>query len=309
MVSVFIDGCAGTTGLKIHERLSSRRDIKMIRLPDELRKDEKTRKEALNSCDVAFLCLPDAAAVEAVAMVDNSNTVIIDASTAHRTAPGWVYGFPEGFENGFEKVSGSKRIAVPGCHAVGFVALIKPLVDSGILSPKAALTCCSLTGYSGGGKQMIAEYEAEDRSPLLFAPRLYGLTQHHKHLKEMTAITKLENVPTFLPIVGDFYSGMLVTVTLPKDALSGTAEDIREEYKRRYRYGLVSYAKALDENGFIAANTLSGKDTMLVCAAGNDERITVLALFDNLGKGASGAAVECLNLVLGLAPDDSLITD
>ncbi|MBQ1218184.1 MAG: N-acetyl-gamma-glutamyl-phosphate reductase, partial [Clostridia bacterium] len=214
MKRVFIDGSAGTTGLRIRERLASRSDLELVTLTEDLRKDPAARKEALNSCDAAFLCLPDDAAREAVAMVENPDVIILDTSTAHRTDPRFAYGFPELSDAHRQAVISSKRIAVPGCHASGLIALIYPLVEAGILSPDEKISCFSLTGYSGGGKKMIAEYEDEERDPLLGAPRQYALGQTHKHLKEMAAITGLKNAPLFSPIVADFYSGMEVSVPL-----------------------------------------------------------------------------------------------
>lgn len=296
---VFIDGKAGTTGLRIEERLSGRDDIEIISLPDELRKDTEARRKIMNEADFVFLCLPDAAAIEAVTLVENENTVIIDASTAHRTNPAFAYGFPELGESFLEKIKGSKRIAVPGCHASGFIALVYPLVKVGIIPKDALLSAHSLTGYSGGGKNMIAEYEKDEPEALLGAPRQYGLTQTHKHLPEMVKITGLENAPHFSPIVADFYSGMEVTVPLFKSQINGTVEDIKQVYKSTYADGLVKYAVADDESGFLSAGKLSGKDTMQIEVFGNDDRISLVARYDNLGKGASGAAVECLNIKLG----------
>ena len=301
MKKVFIDGKAGTTGLRIYERLGGRTDIEMITLPEAYRKDEKARRDAINSADVAFLCLPDAAAREAVAMVDNPNTVIIDTSTAHRTDPAFAYGFPELSPSFEEKIKNSKRIAVPGCHASGFIALVQPLIASGILSPSARLTCHSITGYSGGGKKMIGEYESPERDPLLGAPRQYGLTQEHKHLKEMKAITGLSSAPIFCPIVSDFYSGMVVTVPLFKEDVGGASPAaLAEIYRSLYKGPIVSYKDDMSEEGFLSGAGLSGKDGMQISVLGNDDRILLVARYDNLGKGASGAAVENLNIVLGL---------
>ncbi|MBR6767686.1 MAG: N-acetyl-gamma-glutamyl-phosphate reductase [Clostridia bacterium] len=299
MYKVFIDGSAGTTGLRIHERLSDRNDISIITLPDEIRKEASARKEALNSADVAFLCLPDAAAIEAVSLLENPNTAIIDTSTAHRTHPEWVYGMPE-LKGQREKIAASKRIANPGCHASGFVALTAPLRDENLISADCALSCFSLTGYSGGGKKMIAEYEAPDRSPLLKAPRQYGLTQQHKHLKEMVALCGLETSPVFCPIVADFYSGMEVTVSLFKKDLKGTMSDIIDVYRSRYASAIMHFDEAADEGGFLSANALSGRDDMQITVSGNEDRILLVARFDNLGKGASGAAIQNMNILLGL---------
>ncbi|MGN0450657.1 MAG: N-acetyl-gamma-glutamyl-phosphate reductase [Acutalibacteraceae bacterium] len=307
MTKIFIDGSAGTTGLRIYERLESRKDIELIRLSEELRKDINERKAALNSADIAFLCLPDAAAIEAVSLVDNENTVIIDTSTAHRTNPDWVYGFPELSAEREQKIAASKRIAVPGCHASGFISLVFPLIKAGILDKDALLTCFSVTGYSGGGKKMIAEYESEDRNPLLSAPRQYGIAQKHKHLPEMTAVCGLQNEPIFSPVVADFYSGMTVTVPLFKGQINGTAEDIKKIYKEKYVGPVVRYKEDFDEGGFVSANRLKGRDGMEISVSGNKDRILLISRYDNLGKGASGAAVECMNIVMGANKTTGLV--
>ena len=300
MKKVFIDGKAGTTGLRIEERLSGRDDIEIVTIPEELRKDPSAKKEILNSVDIAFLCLPDAAAMESVSLIENENVVVIDTSTAHRTNPAWAYGFPELDSSFEEKIKNSKRIAVPGCHASGFIALVYPLVKNGIISKDTLLTAHSLTGYSGGGKKMIADYESDELDMLLQGPRQYALGQKHKHLPEMIKVTGLENEPVFCPIVGTFYSGMEVTVPLFKSQLlRGGIEDIREIYKNTYNTKIVSYVEGDDEGGFLSAVKLEGKDSMQIEVYGNEDRIILVARYDNLGKGASGAAVECLNIVLG----------
>lgn len=301
MKKVFIDGKAGTTGLRIYERLSERKDIEIILLSDEERKDPAARKKALNSCDIAFLCLPDDAARESVAMIENENVTVIDTSTAHRTLEGWCYGFPELSDELDEKLKSAKRIAVPGCHASGFIALVKPLIDSGVIDDNELLTCHSITGYSGGGKKMISDYENEDRDSLLDSPRQYALSQKHKHLKEMQAMTGLKNVPIFCPIVSDFYSGMMVTVPLFAAQLKNgkTVEDIKNIYADKYNTSIVHYQESADDSGFLSAAKLKTKDSMIISVYGNEERILLTALYDNLGKGASGAAVECMNVVLG----------
>ena len=305
MTKIFIDGSAGTTGLRIYQRLAQREDLQILSLPEELRKDTEARRVALNSADIAFLCLPDAAAREAVSLVDNPNTAIIDTSTAHRTAVGWTYGFPELV--GAEAVAASKRIANPGCHASGFVALVAPLVRAGLIPADTRLTCFSLTGYSGGGKPMIAAYEADDRDPLLGAPRQYGLTQSHKHLPEMAMVCGLDSDPIFCPIVGDFYSGMEVTVPLFAGDLKGTAEDIRQVYRNTYTGALVSYCEEADESGFLSAAALSGRDSMQLTVSGNQQRLLLTARFDNLGKGASGAAIQNMNILLGVDDTTGLV--
>ncbi len=301
MKKVFIDGKSGTTGLRIYERLAHRADVTLLTLSEEERKVPARRREMLNAADVAFLCLPDDAAREAVSMIENPDTVVLDTSTAHRTAPGWVYGFPELSPSFEEAVHTARRIAIPGCHASGFIALVKPLVDAGLLPPTAHLTCHSVTGYSGGGKKMIAQYEGPDRSPLLDAPRQYGLGQTHKHLKEMQAVCALESAPIFCPIVADFYSGMVVTVPLFLSDLvpNTTVEQIKAVYRAQYSGPVVCFAEEADEDGMLSASGLSGKDKMELSVFGNEERILLTARYDNLGKGASGAAVEVMNLVLG----------
>lgn len=306
MAKVFIDGSAGTTGLRIYERLANRKDLELIFLPDEVRKDTNARKQAINSADIVFLCLPDMAAKEAVALCENSNTVIIDTSTAHRTDPNWCYGFPE-IKGAKEKIASSKRIANPGCHASGFIALVAPLVASKILSKDIALSCFSLTGYSGGGKKMIEQYECTDRDILLKAPRQYGLSQAHKHLPEMKLISEIDKEPLFCPIVADFYSGMEVTVPIFMKDVSGTVEDIKKVYRNTYTGKLVHFDDACDEEGFLSANALSGRDDMQISINGNDERIILTARFDNLGKGASGAAIQNMNIVLGVDETTGLV--
>lgn len=298
---IFIDGKAGTTGLRIFERLENFDGVEIITLSEEKRKDIEARKEALNSADIAFLCLPDDAARESVSLIENDNTVVIDTSTAHRTDEGWAYGFPELSENHKEKLKNGKRIAVPGCHASGFIALVYPLIEAGILNKAENLSCFSLTGYSGGGKKMIADYEDEGRDILLDAPRQYGLTQGHKHLKEMKAISGIENAPIFCPVVAPFYSGMEVTVPIFKSMLKDgtTLDDIKNIYKNKYQGPIVCFKENNDETGFISAGAYSDLDTMEVSVFGNEDRIILTARYDNLGKGASGAAIECLNIVLG----------
>ncbi len=303
MTKVFIDGSAGTTGLRIRERLADRRDIELITLSEELRKDLSARSDALNSADVAFLCLPDAAAKEAVSLIE-SGVAVIDTSTAHRTAEGWTYGFPE-LTGQREKIAASRRVANPGCHASGFIVLVEPLVRAGLLDPSAALTCFSLTGYSGGGKSMIADYESPDRPEALSSPRQYGLTQSHKHLPEMAKVCGLSTAPVFCPIVADFYSGMEVTVPVFAGDVRGTADDIRAVYAERYRGPVVTAAEPPE--GMLAANALSGLDSMQVMVTGNDERILLVSVFDNLGKGASGAAVQNMNIILGIDETTGLL--
>jgi N-acetyl-gamma-glutamyl-phosphate reductase len=296
MAKIFIDGSAGTTGLRIKDRLQARTDVELLTLPEELRKDVTARKEIMNKADIVFLCLPDQAAIEAVSLIDNEKVAVIDTSTAHRTNDDWTYGFPELV--GEDKIKSSKRIANPGCHASGFIALVKPLVDAGLVKKSAMLTCFSLTGYTGGGKKMIAEYEGE--MPNLYkAPRQYGLSQAHKHLPEMCKITGLENAPCFSPIVASFPCGMEVTVPLFAKDLNGNIDDIKAVYRKVYATGLVKFSET-DENGFLSANAFDGRDDMEVSVFGNAERILLVARFDNLGKGASGSAIQNMNILLGV---------
>ena len=300
---VFIDGSAGTTGLRIRERLTSRKDIQLITLSEELRKDTEARRQALNGCDVAFLCLPDAAAVEAVQLVENPETVIIDTSTAHRVSEGWEYGFPE-LEGRRARIAAAKRIANPGCHASGFIALVEPLVRKRLVTVNERLSAFSLTGYSGGGKKMIADYETAGTS-LHIGGRQYALGQAHKHLPEMSKVCGLVNEPCFSPIVVPHLSGMEVTVQLFASQLREpgmTPETIREVYRSYYAEGgLVRFVEdpASAEGGFLSSAALAGHDGMEVSVYGNDERILLVSRFDNLGKGASGAAIQNMNIVLG----------
>ncbi len=303
MTSVFIDGSAGTTGLRIADRLSARKDLTLIRLSEAERKEREARREALNAADVAFLCLPDDAAREAVALTDSPDTVIIDTSTAHRVAPGWVYGLPE-LTGQRAKIAGSKRIANPGCHATGFIVLAAPLTEAGLIPADAALSCFSLTGYSGGGKKMIAAYEAADRDPLLDAPRMYGLTQAHKHLPEMTAMTGLTRPPVFCPVVASYYAGMEVVLSL--NGLALEKEQVEAVYEAYYHTAMIRFRRDGDEAGFLSAAAYAGRDDLEITVQGQAGRLTVTARFDNLGKGASGAAIQNMNLVLGLPEDTGL---
>ena len=299
MTKIFIDGSAGTTGLRIVERLSERKDLALLILPEELRKDPAARADALASADIAFLCLPDDAARESVALAGTNQVKIIDTSTAHRTDPQWVYGMPE-LAGQRQRIADSGRIANPGCHASGFVALVAPLVQAGLLPADAQLSCFSLTGYSGGGKKMIGQYEDSARPRLYSAPRQYALTQQHKHLPEMSAVCGLENSPVFCPVVADFYSGMEVTVPLFASQIKGSLADIQSLYKQYYATGLIHYDEAADQDGLLSAVAYELRDDMGVSAFGNEDRIVLTARFDNLGKGASGAAIQNMNILLGL---------
>ena len=290
---VYIDGKEGTTGLQIYDRLAAREDIDLLLIGGDKRKDPAERKKYLNAADLVFLCLPDAAAVEAVSLIDNDRTRVIDCSTAHRTAEGWAYGFAELSQGHREAIKTSRRVANPGCHATGFISVVYPLVQMGLIPPDAALSCFSLTGYSGGGKKMIAQYE-EEKSADLYSPRVYGLNQAHKHLPEMQKVCGLETAPVFSPIVDDYYKGMASTVPLFLDA-EAVAAALAEHYGDQ---GLIRVLSDW-ETPMLAANTLAGSDRLYLIVQGNRERCTATALFDNLGKGASGAAVQNMNLMLG----------
>ena len=301
---VFIDGKEGTTGLQIYERLGTRDDIELLLISEEKRKDTGERRKFLNSADIVFLCLPDAAAREAVDLIENENTRVIDASTAHRTAPGWTYGFPELDRQQRARIAASKRVANPGCHATGFIASVAPLVRSGVISAEAPLTCFSLTGYSGGGKKMIAQYGDENRDTALDSPRIYGTALMHKHLPEMTAVTGLSNAPVFCPIVADYYSGMQTVTGLPAGILQEgmTAERIHDILAEWYAgEKLVTVAPFTGGvNDYLASNVYSGTNGLEIFVGGSGESAFVASRFDNLGKGASGAAVQNMNIMLGL---------
>ena len=319
---VYIDGQEGTTGLQIYDRLGKRDDIQLLLIDPAKRKDTEERKKLLNAADLAFLCLPDKAAVEAVSLIDNEHTRVIDCSTAHRTNPDWVYGFPELDRLRRAQIVEAKRVANPGCHATGFISIVAPLVGMGLLDPDTALTCFSLTGYSGGGKKMIARYEQDDRPWGLSSPALYGLLQDHKHLPEMQLRCGLTVPPVFVPVVDDYYKGMATTVSFHMSQLShipALAEMLHLSplqtvwYKLREFYvwnageeGIVRVEgdptdpeTGIDSGFKIYANMWQGKDNLSIIVTGNDEQFTVTALFDNLGKGASGAAVQNMNLMLG----------
>lgn len=304
---IYIDGSEGTTGLRINERFKGRDDIEVLAIPSELRKDLNERKKYINASDITFLCLPDAASIEAVSLLENENVRIIDASTAHRTEPGWAYGFPELSKDMRNAIVTGKRVAVPGCHASGFNSLVYPLVKEGIMSPDYPVVSFSLTGYSGGGKKMIADYENPDRDGKYEAPREYALTQKHKHLKEMKKIPGLSKEPLFTPIVADYYSGMIVSLPLYTSMLNGdmTLEKVWAFFDNYYKdskfikvmpFGVEA---AENVNGFLDSNGCSGWDGMEVFVTGNDDRVLVSSRFDNLGKGASGAAIQCMNIMIG----------
>ena len=298
---VYIDGKEGTTGLQIYDRLAQRSDIELLLIDDEKRKDPAERKKLMDASDIVFLCLPDAAAIEAVSLIENPATRVIDASTAHRTDPAWDYGFPELSAEHRAAIEKSKRVANPGCHATGFISVVYPLVTMGLLPKDAALSCFSLTGYSGGGKKMIAQYEAEDKGAELFAPCPYGMGQTHKHLPEMQKICGLETKPVFVPIVDDYYKGMATTVMFHMSQMQGVSTVAEVQQKLSGHYAGSTMVQVAEGTGTakLYGNAKAGQDTLTLIVAGNDEQFTITALFDNLGKGASGAAVQNMNLMLG----------
>ena len=306
---IFIDGKEGTTGLKIFDRFRNRNDLEIMLIDEDKRKDKDERAKFINESDITFLCLPDNAAIESVSLIDKNNdhTKIIDASTAHRTNPDWAYGFPELSSAHREKIKNSSRIAVPGCYASGFISLVYPLVTAGILPRDYPVTCHAVSGYSGAGKKMIAVYEGDEMPYEYNSPRQYALTQNHKHLPEMQKICGLDYPPVFNPIVDDYYAGMVVTVPIITRLLNGnyTASDIHKALSEHYKN--EHFVKVMElggtetlPDGFLAANTLEGTNDMQIFVCGNDERVLLCSRLDNLGKGASGAAVQCMNIVLGL---------
>lgn len=306
---VYIDGQSGTTGLQIYDRIGQREDLELLRIPEELRHDPDERKKYLNSADIVFLCLPDEGAREAVSFIDNPSVRVIDASTAHRTNPDWTYGYPELSKAQREAIRTSKRVANPGCHATGFISTTAPLVAMGVIPKDYPMSCYSLTGYSGGGKKMIAEYEAEGRSELLDAPGIYGLNLHHKHLPEMQTVTGLAYPTVFMPVVDDYYKGMATTIMLQNRLLPGqpSAEEICAKLADYYRdEHFVSVVPFGENDSKLYANKLAGTNRLEIVVCGHEEQTTVTALFDNLGKGASGAAVQNMNIMLGLPEETGL---
>lgn len=297
MIKIFIDGSAGTTGLRIADRLADRSDIELIKLPENLRKNNDARKDAIHSSDIVFLCLPDAAAIEAVELAGDRSVKIIDTSTAHRTNPAWAYGFPELSVAHREKIMNSNRIANPGCHASGFIASVYPLVSAGVIAPDFPLTAYSLTGYSGGGKNLIAEYEDPNRDIRHESHRIYGINLAHKHLPEMQKICGLDQPPVFSPILGDFFEGMATTILLPNFDSAKVWECLASHYEGQK---MVSVAPLGGDENVIYASTLAGKDTMRIIVSGHEKQTMVTALFDNLAKGASGAAIQNMNILMGL---------
>ena len=299
---VYIDGREGTTGLQIYDRLAAREDVELLLIDEAKRKDPAERRKFLNEADLVFLCLPDAAAVEAVGLIENEHTRVIDCSTAHRTAEGWAYGFPE-LSGQREAVKAAARVANPGCYATGFLSLVRPLVEKGALSPKARLTCHALSGYTGAGKKAVAQYTDPDRAEELESPRHYAVTLSHKHLPEMAAVAGLDRPPLFTPMICDYPQGMVVTVPLWAEELEGaqSVESLRALYADYYAGSPVVTLRPADAPscGFIGANNLAGTDGLQIFVNGNREQLMLSARLDNLGKGASGAAVQNMNLMLG----------
>lgn len=313
-VKVYIDGSEGTTGLRINERFEGRDDIELLKISSELRKDPEERKKFINASDITFLCLPDAAAIEAVELVDklNTHTVIIDASTAHRTEPGWAYGLPELGDEFRKKIILGKRIAVPGCYASGFLMDVYPLIKMGFIGNDYPVCVNALSGYSGAGKKAIAVYESEDKPQEFYSPRMYALSQQHKHLKEMKAIAGLKTEPLFVPVVDDYYSGMIVTFPIYTNLMKKkvTPKELQEALEDFYRgqkfIHVMPFGAEAELNNFFHANYYSGRDDAIIYVTGNEDRILVTSIFDNLGKGASGAAIQCMNIHLGLPEDKGL---
>lgn len=300
--TIYIDGQAGTTGLQIYQRLGDREDITLLSIDPSKRKDAAERKKLLNAADLVFLCLPDAASVEAVSLIDNPNVRVIDASTAHRTNPAWTYGFSELSAAQKDAIRTTKRLANPGCHATGFISSTAPLVQAGIIPTDYPMTCYSLTGYSGGGKKLIQEYQDPNRDPRHASARIYGTTLHHKHLPEMVHVCGLEAPPVFHPVLGDYIQGMATTVMLRNDTLPGgpTAYNIYSVLDSYYEgQAFVSVAPFGGDEPVIYSDTLVGTNQLRLIVCGHEEQTTITALFDNLGKGASGAAVQNMNLMLG----------
>ncbi|WP_325201128.1 N-acetyl-gamma-glutamyl-phosphate reductase [Oscillibacter sp.] len=299
---VYIDGKEGTTGLQIYDRLAARKDIELLLIEEAKRKDPEERKKLLNAAGLVFLCLPDAAAVEAVNLIENGHTRVIDCSTAHRTAEGWTYGFPE-LSGQREAVKAAARVANPGCYATGFLSLVRPLVEKGALSPKARLTCHALSGYTGAGKKAVAQYTDPDRAEELASPRHYAVTLSHKHLPEMAAVAGLDRPPLFTPMICNYPQGMVVTVPLWAEELEGaqSVESLRALYADYYAGSPIVTLRPADAPscGFIGANNLAGTDSLQIFVNGNREQLMLSARLDNLGKGASGAAVQNMNLMLG----------
>lgn len=304
-VKIFIDGSEGTTGLRIHERFAEREDVELLPISSELRKDKEERKRLINSSDITFLCLPDAAAEESVSLVENDHVRIIDTSTAHRTMEGWAYGFPELSKEHREAIAAGNRIAVPGCYATGFISLVYPMVAEGLISADYPVSAFGISGYSGGGRKMIAAYEAEEREDALLAPREYALSQAHKHLKEMKKIPGLKREPLFSPIVADYYSGMVVSVPVYTELMNKgrTPQEVwkylADFYADSRFVRVMPFGAEEASANMLAGNAISGRDSLRIYVTGNEDRVLLSSQFDNLGKGASGAAIQCLNIALG----------
>ncbi len=304
-VKIFIDGSEGTTGLRIHERFAEREDVELLPISSELRKDKEERKRLINSSDITFLCLPDVAAEESVSLVENDHVRIIDTSTAHRTMEGWAYGFPELSKEHREAIAAGNRIAVPGCYATGFISLVYPMVAEGLISADYPVSAFGISGYSGGGRKMIAAYEAEEREDALLAPREYALSQAHKHLKEMKKIPGLKREPLFSPIVADYYSGMVVSVPVYTELMNkGRTPQEVWKYLADFYAGscfvrVMPFGAEEASANMLAGNAMSGRDSLRIYVTGNEDRVLLSSQFDNLGKGASGAAIQCLNIALG----------
>ncbi len=311
MIKVFINGGSGTTGLRIAERLQARPDIELLTLPEERRKLVAAQAELAAQADITFLCLPDEASRALIDALGDGAGHVLDTSTAFRTDPRFTYGFAELNAAQEAAIRGAHRVAVPGCHASGAIALLYPLVAAGALAADAPVSLTSLTGYSGGGKSMIAAYEAPDRPAALDAPTAYALGQTHKHLPEITHVCRLSRPPVLLPIVADYYAGMTVLLPLPTGLLRPglTLAAISDLYAAHYAGQALVRALAPNPAAGTAGNALAGSDLMQVFVTGNDQRMVAVARFDNLGKGASGAAIQCMNLMLGLDPAAGLVTD
>ena len=311
-VKIFIDGSEGTTGLRIHERFAEREDVELLPVSSELRKDKEERKRLINSSDITFLCLPDAAAEESVSLIESDHVRIIDTSTAHRTMEGWAYGFPELSKEHGEAIATGNRIAVPGCYATGFISLVYPMVAEGLISADYPVSAFGISGYSGGGRKMIAAYEAEEREDALLAPREYALSQAHKHLKEMKKIPGLKREPLFSPIVADYYSGMVVSVPVYTELMNkGKTPQEVWKYLADFYAGsrfirVMPFGSEEESANMLAGNAMSGRDSLRIYVTGNEDRVLLSSQFDNLGKGASGAAIQCLNIALGCAETKGL---
>lgn len=314
MVKVYIDGQEGTTGLKITERFRNRNDIEIIRISEEKRKDSTERARLINSADYVFLCLPDDASREAVSFVDNDHVRIIDASTAHRTNPEWAYGFPELSPEHRQKIVTSNRVAVPGCYATGFASIVYPIVRNNIIPDDYPVFAYATSGYSGAGKKAIAVYESDEKPYEFNSPRQYAMSQQHKHLPEMQTVSGLKYKPMFNPMICDYFSGMVVSVPIQTRTLANsvTAEQVHEMFKKHYdganMVEVMPFMSADEQKSFfLASNTLSGLNKLQVFVFGNDEQILLCARLDNLGKGASGAAVQCLNIMMGIDETTGLV--